>query len=81
MRLRTSVFAHALVRCLSMHEQVMAHLKICLASRDSHGDRHGESTDMDSVDMVKQLQMHRVTTNLSILAPPRTPSLCEQSGC
>ena len=34
--------AHTSVRLLCVHEDVMAHRKICLASRISHGDRNEE---------------------------------------
>ena len=34
--------AHTSVRRLCVHEEITAHLKICLASRISHGDRNDE---------------------------------------
>ena len=34
--------AHSLVRCLSMHEEVMARAKLKTACEKLHGDRHGE---------------------------------------
>ena len=34
--------ADGLVRPLSMHEQIMAHRKICVASSENHGVTHSE---------------------------------------